>query len=237
MSAEVHGDWCLDSGVGYLFARNSHFFPITTPEFEKAAWHYPIVFVSEGDTVVPCVITSYVQGSNLFLQDDGTWDADYIPAFVRRYPFIFASVEGRDALTLCMDDSFAGFNQEDRGERLFLLGGGRTGFLERTLTFLQQYQAEQERSAQLARHIADLGLLEPVQAQVSLQSGEQLSLGGFSTVSRERLRVLDATKLSELARDDWLELLYVHLFSLGNFARLMDRHAAQAGQTGEKTRA
>ena len=230
VSTAAHGEWSLDSG-GFLYARNSHFFPITTPEFEKAAWHYPIVFVQDAQTVVPCVITSYAAGENLFVDAEGNWDADYIPAFVRRYPFIFAAVEKREAVTLCIDDSYGGFNQEDRGERLFLLGGGRTSFLERTLGFLQHYQTEQERSGKLAQRLAELGLLEPVQAQVSLESGEQLSLGGFSTVNRERLRALDSAQLTELAQNDWLELLYIHLFSLGNFARLMDRHAARRQST------
>jgi hypothetical protein len=74
-----------------------------------------------------------------------------------------------------------------------------------------------------------LDLLEPVTAQVSLATGEQLTLGGFSTVNRDRLRALPPEKLSELAQDDWLELIYIHLFSLANFADLMDRFARRQG--------
>ncbi|MEM7504647.1 MAG: SapC family protein [Pseudomonadota bacterium] len=227
LSAESHGNWSLVPPTRFGFAAAANSVPLATPEFEKAARYYPIVFVPEGDAMRACAILGYTQEQNLFVDSDGRWDAEYIPAFVRRYPFVFATTEGRDALTLCVDDSYAGFNQEGDGEPLFLAGGGRSGYLEQTLTFLQQYQAELGRTAELAERLVKLEVLEEVQAQVSLETGQQLSLKGFSAVNRDRLRALSGDALRDLAADDWLELIYIHLFSLGNFAQLMDRLATR----------
>ena len=226
VSSETHAQWSIEAeGGSYEFARDVGFVPLTTPEFEKAAHDYPIVFVEDEDAIRPCVILGYEQDQNLFVDVNGVWVDSYVPAFVRRYPFIFGSDTGRESMTLVMDSSYAGFNQEGRGERLFLSGGGRTAYLERLLEFLQQYQAETKRSAELSAELKRLEVLEPVQAQVSLDSGQQLSLGGFSTVNRDRLRALPASELKTLAQTDWLELIYVHLFSLANFATLMNRLA------------
>jgi hypothetical protein len=228
VSHETHLDWCVDGSGGYAFARGVNFLPITTPEFEQAAASYPIVFIEEKDAIRPVSILGFEQDQNLFVGSDGRWDAAYIPAFARRYPFIFATMAGRDSLGLCIDEAYSGVNQAGRGERLFLSGGGRSPYLNRTLEFLQQYQSETVRSAELAGQLRELDLLEPAQAQVSLSTGQQMSLGGFLTVNRDRLRALDGAKLKELARVDWLELIYIHLFSLANFAALMDRMATRS---------
>ena len=78
----------------------------------------------------------------------------------------------------------------------------------------------------LTKRLEELEVLEDIQAQVSLTTGEQISLGGVAAVNRDRLRALAPDVLHELAQDDWLELIYIHLVSLANFSSLMDRFAA-----------
>jgi hypothetical protein len=62
-----------------------------------------------------------------------------------------------------------------------------------------------------------------MQAQVTTPSGDKLSLNGFLSVSREKLRKLDAESLATLARTDELELLYLQLHSMRNFNEVKDR--------------
>ena len=75
-------------------------------------------------------------------------------------------------------------------------------------------------------NIAELDLLEPMQAQVKLRSGQQLSLTGFQSVSREKLNALPAETLSEIMKSGVLELIYIHLFSMKNFTDMVQRLAA-----------
>ena len=69
----------------------------------------------------------------------------------------------------------------------------------------------------------ELDLLEPMQAQVTLDGGKRLSLGGFMAVNREKLKALPGEKLAELTKTDELELMYLHLQSMRNFEPLRDR--------------
>lgn len=167
VSSAVHQGWSLDPAAGYAFAVDVALVPVTTTQFEKAAGTYPLVFVHDGACVTACAVMGYRQKENLFVDDTGAWDAQFVPACVRRYPFVFAGVEGRDSLALCLDGTYAGFNQEGRGETLFTLSGAKSPFLDDRLALLQQFQAQQMRSVELAGSLAALDLLEPVTAQVS----------------------------------------------------------------------
>src|SRR5215469_12844219 len=95
-----------------------------------------------------------------------------------------------DGTTLCIDEAFPGFNQSGRGERLFGGDGKPTPYVENVLKFLGQYQREFQRTQAFCKTLKDLNLLEPMQAQIKLSSGERMALGGFSVVDRARLKTL-----------------------------------------------
>lgn len=229
VSQQAHADLCVDTSAGFEFARQSNFVPVAAVEFERAAWKYPIVFVSQGDAFVPAVILGFGDNDNLFVTDEGGWNCEYVPSYVRRYPFILANVTETETFTLCVDPSYPGCNEKDEGERLFLIGGAKSPYLERTLGFVQQFHAELLATSELCTRIQELDILEPMQAQVALKSGDKLSLGGFHTVSRERLAALDGDALKTLADSSALELIYLHLFSLTNFGSMLDRHGDRFG--------
>jgi len=74
--------------------------------------------------------------------------------------------------------------------------------------------------------IEKLGILEPMQAQISVDGVMQNMLSGFQAVSREKLKALPGETLAELAATDELELIYLHLQSMRNFEALRDRMMA-----------
>ena len=67
-----------------------------------------------------------------------------------------------------------------------------------------------------------------MKADFTLPGGEKKSIGGFFAVSREKLRNLAPEKLAELAKTDELELTYIHLLSMNNFRRVLERTAKSA---------
>jgi hypothetical protein len=152
---------------------------------------------------------------------------------VRRDSFVFYSRDEGKTFTLCIDEGFPGFNQGGRGERLFGDDRKPTPYVENVLKFLQQYQLEFHRTQAFCKKLKDLNLLEPMQAQINLASGERMAtLRGFSVVDRARLKTLSAETLAEVVRSDELELIYDHLVSMRNFATVRDRlTAAQPAQT------
>ncbi len=220
-----HGNWSVESGTDYSFSRAVNSVPLMAVEFANAAAEYAIVFAGTGDVVMPAVILGMRADENLYLSLDGGWLARYVPAFVRRYPFVFSSNDEGNSFTLCIDEKFRGCNEQGRGERLFTSEGKPTPYVDNVLKFLQQYQLEFRRTQAFCKKLKDLNLLEPMRAQVDVEGGQRMLLTGFSAVSRARLKTLSSTVLAELAQADDLELIYTHLISMRNFGGMRERLA------------
>ena len=223
VSSARHKGASVEVGADYAFARNVNSVPLMAVEFPNAAAEYSIVFAGADAAIMPAVILGVRGNENLFLSKDGTWQAKYIPAFVRRYPFVFSNADEGKTFMLCVDEAFPGFNREGRGQALFGEDGKPTPYVDNVLKFLQEYQTQFLRTQAFCRKVKELDLLEPMQAQISTGSGERLSLGGFWAVNRAKLKALPGDKLAELAKTDELELLYLHMQSMRNFNGLKDR--------------
>ncbi len=229
ITPQKHGDWSVKTGSDYAFAGAVNSVPLMAAEFPSAAGDYAIVFTGSQEAVMPAVILGVRAQENLYLEDDGSWRGNYIPAFIRRYPFVFSSSEDGQSFTLCIDEDFSGCNREGRGERLFDSEGARTQYLEGVLGFLREFQAQFRRTELFCGKLRELELLEPMRAQFRLTSGEEMSLTGFMAVNRERLKGLSGDELSGLAQTDELELLYTHLQSMRNFAPMIERAGPGTG--------
>lgn len=223
VSASRHGDVSVEPGTGYAFASHASAVPIMAVEFLLAATEYAIVFTAAGDEVVPAVVLGLRNEQNLYLGEDKKWQAKYVPAFVRRYPFVFSASADRKTLTLCIDESSAGFNREGRGERLFDDERKPAAYTQRVLKFLQDFQTHFQRTRLFCQRIKELGILEPSTVRVNAPGAEKIAVSGFLVVDRKKLRELPGDKLAALAKTDELELLYLHLYSLRNFSDIKDR--------------
>lgn len=227
ISAETHRDWSVKTGNNFSFAKDTNSVPLLAAEFATSALEHTIIFAGEGDTVFPSVILGMQSNNNDHVSADGTWKGNYVPAFLRRYPFVFSESEDGETFTLCIDEEFDDFNNKGKGERLFDTDGKRTQYLETMLNFIQEYQNQFQRTQIFARKLVEFDLLEPAQAQFQL-AGKQSSLGGFQTINREKLKALTGKKLKELAATDELELCYLHLQSLNNLTPMARRLTVSA---------
>ena len=115
-------------------------------EFLRAATEYAIVFTGAGEDMMPAAVLGVRDDQNLYLSADAHWQAKYIPAFIRRYPFVFSSSADQKTLTLCIDETHPGVNREGKGQRLFGDDGKPSRLHEQVLKFLQEYQAHFERT-------------------------------------------------------------------------------------------
>jgi hypothetical protein len=229
ISKQRHGDYSVQMGHNYAFTKNLNALPLMAVEFPQAARDYAIIFTgkADDDTLMPAVLVG-IQQENLYLSESGDWADAYIPAFVRQYPFVFASQNNADntetTFTLCIDEAFSGCNQHGQGERLFA-EGEPTPYLQSRIEFLKQYQAELQRTRLFCRHLHDLGLLEPLRANLTLPSGEKVALAGFMGISRDKVKALSGDQLAQLAASDELELIYVQLQSMRNFDEMRERYS------------
>ncbi|MCL4746122.1 MAG: SapC family protein [Burkholderiaceae bacterium] len=217
LSTTRHGDWSLEALPDFGFARNANSVPLLTSEFASAAAEYPIVFVPTQGAMVAAALLGPRAGRNLYVGADGAWRARYVPAFVRRYPFAFASGDDPKALPLCVDEACPGFNQAGRGERLFDDQRKPTPFLQERLKFVYDFQVQFDRTLATCRRVKELGLLEAMQAKLTLDAAGTTALSGyFDVVGRDRLEALPAKSLAA----DELELIRLHLRSLPRLATM-----------------
>ena len=227
VSVQRHSDVSVDATRDYGFSADVNAVPLMSVEFLAAAAEYAIVFTEVGDDVLPAAVLGVRGSHNVYVASDSSWSARYIPAFIRRYPFVFANTPDGKALAVGIDESHPGVNREGRGERLFTHDGKPTAYVRQVMQFLRTYQAHFERTRRFGKKVRELGLLEPVRAEVTSANGTKITMRGMQSVSRKKLRELSAEALMDLASADELELLYLQMFSLGNFAsvkeRLLDR--------------
>lgn len=234
LNRDAHRDLRLKPQDSLTFAATTNCLPLTLVEFGDAAREFPIVFAKLPGGLMPVALVGLRDAENLFLDEKGQWSARYIPAFVRRYPFVAVqdSSAGADKLLVCIDDRFPGFNK-DEGERLFDEAGAETPFLKNALAFVQGYQGEAQRTAEFCKEIEQLGLLNEMSAMAELKDGRKMRLNGLWVVDEAKLQSLSAAAAVDLFRRGWLGLVYAHLLSLGQMRMLLDR-AAERNSTPDE---
>ena len=235
VSKARHADLSIGE-ANFEFAANVNSVPLMAVEIPRAVRDYTIVFAGT-DVITPVVLLGVENNSNVYVNAEGGWDAEYVPAFVRRYPFVFSMSEDESQFTLCIDESWKACQRDGEGRRLFDDQGERTEYLSQMLAFLEQYQAHFNRTKTFCAKLKELDLLEPMKADFKLADGKEHSLGGFMAVNREKLKNIPEASASELLKSDELELIFNHLLSMANLRSVADRASKRATKdaTAEET--
>lgn len=208
---------------------------VAASEFAEASKEYVIAFVDAtapaapgGEAppreVSPIVLLGLREDENLYMpRVDGPapWDARYLPAFVRRYPFAYTrDAQGNSAVLI--DRAFEGFNDSE-GDLLVDNDGQPAPFLKEMLGFLDAFEVEVERTRLFCRRLLELDLLKPVNIDVDLPGGGKLNAGGVQIVDEDKMKAMSDEALVKMARSGELGLLYAHLISTTNIQRLTER--------------
>jgi hypothetical protein len=213
-----HANAGLNPKSDFAFARDTNAVALTLQEFALAARHYPIVF-SALAPVVPFAVTGVRDNENLFVEKNGQWKEDvYVPAYVRRYPFIFSEVPNSDRLVLCVDESCAHFEQNST--QPFFVDGKPSENLQRALKFNEMFHANLQDTRAFGEWLEKNEMLEEKMARADLPNGQSYTLRGFRLINPEKVRDLKDEQVLELHKRGWLPLLHFHFQSLSNWAGL-----------------
>lgn len=230
LDREAHKNLKLDPSlpvVQRLAGQNSIF--IAAVEFADACKEYPIVFVRAGGNpdnkpaIAPLAVLGLKAGSNLFIEGD-KWTGNYVPAYLRRYPFAMARVDESNDLAVCFDTQWAGFN-DTTGEALFK-DGQPSQFLLNAKEFLENFERESERTRLICNLLQEMELLREMRFQAELPSGEKLDVEGFLALDEEKYNALPDDKILQLHRNGIVSLIEMHRVSLSNMNRLVPRYAS-----------
>lgn len=222
-----HASAGLKGEVSFRFAANTNALPLTSMEMAHAARTYPIVFSTSTPTV-PFAVVGLRDHENLFVNEAGVWREDsYIPAYVRRYPFIFSEVPEQQRLVLCIDEGAE--NYETSSSRPLFVDGKPTEALQRALQFNETFQAHYMDTRRFGEWLDQNNMLEDRVARADLGGGQTFTLRGFKLMNPERLGTLSDEQVIELHKKGWLPLLHFHLQSLNNWGLLGSLTRARGG--------
>ena len=214
VSRERHAALSLEPVGGYSFASKTNSVPIVATEFAQVAKEYPIVYVKSGDGVTPVALFGVGQDENRFVAADGAWKGRYVPAFLRRYPFVLAESSEPGKLVLCIDEAYAGLNKSGRGQPLFGMDGKPSAILDDATKFLRSLRTYAAQTVRFGQAVRAAGILSRARIEASGSNGKKAAIAGALVVDRRKLKELPADALSDLARRGYLELIYLHLASL-----------------------
>jgi SapC protein len=226
LSPEQHGKMGVRSMDGpFGFARAGHAVPLTVGEFPPAAMTGPIIFV--GDDKMPIAVMGLNAGDNMFLRDDGLFEAgSYVPAYIRRYPFVFANDDNAKQLVLCVDRDAEFFAETNPDLPFFEADGQPSQYLKNCIEFCNNFELERQRTTNFVQVLKDLDLFETKTATFTPQNpdgtpGEPQTIAEYFGVSEEKLNKLPAEKFIELRDNGALPQIYAHLHSLLCWDRLV----------------
>ena len=227
LQARVHSEISLKRNANFRFALNTNAIPLTTAEFYHAQRDYPIVFTAEA-VPLPVAVVGIKDAVNLFVQPDGTWRRGaYVPAYVRRYPFLFAEQPDTKDLTLCIDE--ASDLIEATKDNPFFKDGASTEITKKALDFCIAYQRNFEAAREFGRTLAQVELLVARDARVTVGPNETIVVRGFKMIDEEKFNQLPADAFLEWRTKGWIALIYAHLLSLGSWDKLVQiYHERQA---------
>src|SRR3954471_16969087 len=120
LSSSVHPNYRSRSSDTAPLLVGAHAIPITVDEFISVGRFCPVIF-SVGETSVPLALMGLNEGVNVFVDDNGKLLGEtYVPAYVRRYPFMLARLApDAQELSLCFDPTSGLVGEYEDGEALF----------------------------------------------------------------------------------------------------------------------
>ncbi len=229
LRADRHGDKAiLPSSAPFGFARHTPTVPVTIDEFERAMLDYPIVFYGPRRRAV--AVTGLAADRNLFVSADGSYlPGAYVPAYLRRFPFVLACLAEADDRALCIEeDAACVVDRETEGALPLFEDGAPTAVVQDAMALCRACEDAERRTDALTAMLDELELFEPRQAHFRApgETGVPTLLLDYVAVSRERVAELGAADLAALRDAGALAAIYAHLFSQANWDVLPVRAAS-----------
>lgn len=215
LSSSVHREFKSRSTDRAPFFGNTHAVPLTIDEFILAQRFYPIVF-SVGDNPVPLALFGLNEGVNVSVDEEGKLKQElYVPAYVRRYPFMLAKLRPEaDELSLCFDPDSGLVGATEDGEALFA-GEQPSATTTAILKFCEEFEIAAQRTGNFVKELQDMELLIDGEVSIQLNEADQPYVyRGFQMVSEDKLRDMRGDTLRKINQNGILPLITAHLFSL-----------------------
>jgi hypothetical protein len=204
----------------FSFAAQFHISYVTAHEFARAAAIYPVLFLEDkaNDEFKPVVLLGLDAGENLFVSASGDWQAPYIPAIIRRYPFALTKAGDEDRYIVCVDEG-SELLSDTEGAALFDEKGNPSQIVENVKQYLSELQQMDRLTAEFTKYLVQNNLLTPLNMRVNA-ANQVRNITGCYVINEERLNNFSDQKFLEVRQKGYLPAIYAHLISLSQIERL-----------------
>lgn len=228
LSPNLHAGLRTRPDAEATFFASANAIPLTIDEFISAQRDFPIVF-SAGDVSVPLGLMGLNEGVNVFVDEKGTpHNPFYVPAYVRRYPYMLARLSPEaDELSLCYDPDSGLVGEGGDGKALFE-DGKPSETLNAILKFCEEFEVAAQRTQQFVKELQEMDLL--IDGEVTIQpdgAAQPFLYRGFRMVDENKLREMNGDQLRKINQNGILALIMAHLFSLSAIRELFGRQLQQ----------
>ena len=235
LSNETHGKLGLRRiDRPFAFAAGAQAVPLTVTEFGVAALSYPIIFA--GDRKQPLAVMGVTGDANMFVQPNGYFEVGvYVPAYIRRYPFVLANDAEREQLVVCIDRNAAMLG--DLPDLPFFDPAGQpTDYTKNCIQFCNDYETEIRRTESFVSLLTEFDLFDTRKTTYSPTNpdgsqGPPQEIAEYFAVSEERLKALPDDKIRALLDNGAISQIYAHLTSLAGWDRLISIALARQNAT------
>lgn len=241
----------------YSFAADVVAVPLTLAEFAAAGRSMPIVFAQD-ELAMPLGVCGLEAGRNLLVTKSGGWQPNrYVPAYIRRFPFIAMEIEeggprllGIEATSsLVVTDAGA-----DGGVRLFDEAGVPTERAREAMALCEAYAVDHDATAAFAAALVEHKLLVPRQAEMRLlradgasseadksegapeteENAVRATLAGFQVIDPAAFQALSGEVVAEFHTRGWLAPIVLHLASQQSWQLLLEAADQGANEPAAK---
>ena len=221
VNKDTHAQKRVKEITSFDFASKFHIAYITLQEFTRAASIYPIVFLEDKakDEFRPVVMLGLTPGVNVFVDAGGRWQASYIPAVIRRYPFTLAPGGTDDQFIVCIDEA-SSLVSETEGSALFDIAGTPTQVIDNVKRYLSELQQMEVSTHAFCAFLAKHNMFTPLNMRVRESAGVK-DIAGCYVLNEERLNNLSDELFLEIRAKRYLPAVYAHLMSLAQTERLV----------------
>ena len=224
LDSKTHADWGVAQGQsGFAFAAHTNVVPLAISELSYAIASYPVVLVQQQDAVAPALVALVGNGdnNNQFVQANGQWrEGAYVPAWVRRYPFVLVNQEANSTeVALAFDPSAHALVGPEHAAKLWL-EQQPSPVLTSILNFQREVALALSATAVAVQALVDAQVLE--EATISFNKPDDAAaaapqrLSGFMMVNEAKLQALDGAALEALSKANALGLAYAQMLSMRN---------------------
>ena len=204
----------------FRFAARTNAIPLLIDEFPMAAAHYPIVF-ADGPIPIPAAVVGLKNDTNLFVDPQGRWvSSAYLPAYVRRYPFILMDDTEQKQFVLCIDEGSDMIGKQ--GEYPLFEGDQPSEFTKSAMEFCAVLRQQGDTTDAFVKALKERDLLVPNDAKIDVRDGTQLQLSGFLVINPQKFDALPDDVFIQWRRNGWLGLVYAQLLSSNRWQNLVD---------------